>query len=65
MVAIMVHTPLYIHNITCRIGDYWFIAPVLTRLVIINTDTSVIATRATSAHLSGSYIRPCRNRLQD
>jgi hypothetical protein len=65
MVAVGINTPLNLNNFPRSIRDYRFIAPVFTGLIVVDADTSIVATWSTPANLSGLKIRPGGDWLQD
>lgn len=65
MVTIVIDTPLNVHDIICRIRGNHAISPVITGLVIVDTDSGIVATWPTSANLGGFKVRPGRYWLED
>lgn len=65
MVTVVVDAPLDVNNLARFISSYRLFAPVCTRLVVVNTDSSVIAAWATSSDFGLVEIGPGGDWLQD
>lgn len=59
MIAVVVNAPLDFDYLVCSVtGDYG-ITPVVSRLVVVNTDSGVVPAGSTSTHLGFFQIWPC------
>lgn len=61
MITIIVDTPLNFDCITCSICCNYGITPIISGLVIIDADSSVVSARSTAAHLSLFKVWPGSN----
>lgn len=65
MVAVSVNAPLHIDHVASTICCYDGFTPVIARLIIVNTHSSVVSAWPASADLSCFEIRPGSDRLED
>jgi hypothetical protein len=65
MISIVIDTPLNFHNIVCRICGNYVISPIITGLIIVDTDSGIVSTWPTSADLGGFKVGPRSDWFED
>jgi hypothetical protein len=65
VVTVGIETPDYVKRVAGSVGRHDLSAPVCSGCVIVNTNTSIVSTYATSADWRGVQVRPRFNRLED
>lgn len=65
MISIVIDTPLNFHSIVRRICGNHRISPVVTGLVIVDTDSGIVSTWPTSTDLGGFKVGPRGYWLED
>lgn len=65
VVTVVVNAPLYIDSVASLIGHNRSVTPVGSRLVVVDADTGVVATRTTPADLGLRNVGPCGHGLQN
>jgi cytochrome c biogenesis protein ResB len=65
MVTIVVDTPLNFDDVICYIRGDHGIAPVITGLVVVDTDSRVVSTWPTSANLGSFKVGPSSDWFED
>jgi hypothetical protein len=58
VVAVVIDTPLDFNSVTSGVCCDHFVAPVITGLVVVNTDSGVVPARSTSTHLGCFQVWP-------
>jgi hypothetical protein len=65
VVSIVVNTPLDIHDFARGVSDDRGVSPIGCWAIVVETDSSIVAARATSTHQCSREIRPSGNTLEN
>lgn len=65
MVSVVVHAPLDVDNLTRGVSGHGAGSPASPWLIVVNTDTGIVAARTASSNLGLGYVGPSRDRLKD
>ena len=65
MVTVVIKAPLHFNDISCCVGYYRRVSPMVVGLIIIDAHTSVVTTGTAPSYWCGSKVGPGGNGLED